>query len=350
MQRRPVVGISMGDPTGVGPEIIAEALSRYEIYEICRPLVVGDARVIEKACRLTGLNLNINLCKEIEHAKFTCGNVDVLDLRNADLQDLTCKRATRSAGKAALEYINKVIELALTKRIEATVTCPIHKKAISMAGCPYPGHTEIFARQCGVKDWAMMLVAGEFRIIHVTFHVALREVPFFITKEKILKVLRLTHDTMLDLGLKNPKIAVSGLNPHAGEEGLFGDEEIKEIDPAVKQAKREGINVEGPFPPDTIFVKLKNGSYDVAVAMYHDQGHIPFKFLFFKSEKSGTLSVRGVNVTLGLPIIRTSVDHGVAHDIAWEGKASPDSLIEAIKLAVQLAINKKQRNSSLLLR
>lgn len=341
---KPLVGITMGDPAGIGPEIAAKALSRKEIYEECRPIVIGDAKVMQEACRIAKLNLKINPVKKVNQGKYIFGTIDVYDLENVDIEKLVYKKISKMAGKASLDYIYTVIDLAMAKKVDATVTGPIHKGAINLAGCPYAGHTEIFANHTGIKDYAMMLVEGKFRIVHVTTHIALRDVPSMIKKERVLKVIKLARDAMKDLGIGNPKILVPGLNPHASDGGLFGDEEEKEIIPALKEAKKEGIDVEGPIPPDTAFVKLKSGQYDVALAMYHDQGHIPLKLLGFEwdAEKGQWKSISGVNVTLGLPIIRTSVDHGVAFEKAGEGRASPDSLIQAIKLAVKLVLSKNK--------
>jgi len=339
----PLVGITTGDPTGIGPEIAAKALSKKEIHDLCKPLVVGDAKVMREACRIAKVDLNLNSVKKVEQGKYAYGILDVLDLDNVDMQELAYKKTSKMGGKASLEYIYKVIDLAMAKKIDATVTGPIHKEAISLAGCPFAGHTEIFAYRTGTKDYAMMLVDGNFRVVHVTTHIALRDVPSLIKKDRVLKVIRLASKVMKDLGIDNPKIIVPGLNPHASDGGLFGDEEEKEILPAINEAKKQGVDVEGPIPPDTAFVKLKSEQYDVALAMYHDQGHIPLKFLGFSWDKdSGQWkSISGVNVTLGLPIIRTSVDHGVAYGKAGEGRASPDSLIQAIKLAAKLAYSKK---------
>ena len=342
MGNKPLIGITMGDPAGIGPEIAAKALNRQEIYRICRPLVVGDARVMQEACRIAGVNLGVNPIKNVRKGRYVYGTLDVYDLENVDVKKLVYKKVSKMGGKASLDYIYKVIELAMERKIDATVTGPIHKEAINLAGCPFAGHTEIFAHRTGTKDYAMMLVEESFRVVHVTTHVALRDVPSFIKKDRILKVIRLAYRAMKDLSIENPKIIVAGLNPHASDGGLFGDEEELEITPAIKQAKKEGIDVEGPVSPDIAFVRLKDGGYHVAVAMYHDQGHIPLKILgFIWDRKSGDWkSISGVNVTLGLPIIRTSVDHGVAYDKAGEGKASPDSLIQAIKLATELATKK----------
>lgn len=339
----PLIGITMGDPTGIGSEIAVKALNRQEIYQICRPLIVGDAKVMQEACKITRVDLKVNPVKEVNQGKYNYGTLDVYDLGNVDIKRLIYKKVSKMGGKVSLDYIYKVIDLAMAKELDATVTGPIHKEAINLAGCLYAGHTEIYAHCTGTKDYAMMLVEGKFRVVHVTTHIALRDVPHLITKDRILNAVKLAHRAMKDLGIENPRIVVPGLNPHASDGGLFGDEEQKEIMPAVQQAKEEGIDVEGPIPPDTAFVKLKSGQYDVALAMYHDQGHIPMKLLGFEWDaRSGQWkSISGVNVTLGLPIIRTSVDHGVAYGKAGEGRASPDSLIQAIKLAAKLACGKK---------
>jgi len=318
----PFIGITMGDPTGIGPEIAAKALNKPEIYQICRPLVVGDVKVMQEACKIARVNLKVSPVKEVKQGKYKYGTLDVYDLENVDIKKLVYKKVSKMGGKASLDYINKVIDLAMAKKLDATVTGPIHKEAINLAGCPYAGHTEIYAHRTGTKDYAMMLVEGEFRVVHVTTHVALRDVPRLIKKERVLKVIRLAHQAIRNLGIQNPRIVVPGLNPHASDGGLFGDEEEKEIIPAIKQAREEGMDVEGPIPPDTAFVKLKSGQYDVALAMYHDQGHIPLKLLGFEWD---------------------AVDHGVAYGKAGEGRASADSLIQAIKLAAQLAYSKEQK-------
>ena len=338
----PLIGIAMGDPTGIGSEIAAKALGRKQIYQICKPLVIGDAKLMQQACKIAKVDLKINPIKQARKGKYNYGILDVLDLQNVDLNKLVYKKVSKEGGKASLDYIYKVIALAMSKEIDATVTGPIHKEAINLAGCPYVGHTEIYAQRTGTKDYAMMLIEEKFRVVHVTTHVPMRDVSRLIKKERVIKVIKLAYQAMIDLGIKNPRIIVPGFNPHASDGGLFGDEEEREIAPAIEQAKKEGINVEGPIPPDTAFIKLKSEQYDVAIAMYHDQGHIPLKLLGFSCTTSGEWkSISGVNVTLGLPIIRTSVDHGVAYGKAGEGRASPDSLIQAIKLAAQLVNGRK---------
>jgi 4-hydroxythreonine-4-phosphate dehydrogenase len=238
--------------------------------------------------------------------------------------------------------VRKVIELAMSKEIDATVTGPINKEAINRAGFHYSGHTEIYADLTHTKDYAMMLAHQNFRVIHVSTHVSLREACDRVKKDRVYRVIRLGYDAVKKLGIENPKIAVAGLNPHAGESGMFGREEIEEIEPAIKQAQREGLNVEGPIPPDTVFSKMQGGQYDLVVVMYHDQGHIPTKLIGFQyDDKTKTWgSVSGVNITCGLPIIRVSVDHGTAFGKAGEGRANPESMIQAIKIATLVALKR----------
>ena len=339
----PLIGVTMGDPAGIGPEIATKALHRQEIYQICSPFVVGDANLMREACKIARVDVKVHPIADVREGTYSYGTIDVYDLGNVDVGRLIHKKVSTMGGKASLEYIYKVVDLAMAKQIDATVTGPIHKVAIAMAGSSYAGHTELYAHLTEAKDYAMMLVDGKFRVVHVTIHRALRDVPHLIRKDRVLKVIKLARQAMKDFNIKSPRIIVPGLNPHASDGGLFGDEEEKEIAPAVQEARREGIDVEGPVPPDTAFVKLKSGQYDVSLAMYHDQGHIPLKLLGFEWDKGSSQwkSISGVNVTLGLPIIRTSVDHGVAYDIAGEGKARPDSLIQAITLAAQLACGKR---------
>ncbi len=321
----------MGDAAGIGPEIISKILFKKEIFELCRPLVIGDADVMEKALEITSIKLEINSIDDISDAKFEYGTIDVLDLDNILTKELKLGQISKMAGKAAVEYIEKAIELALENSIHAIVTAPINKEAINLAGYNYAGHTEILADLTNTKDVVMMLLAGPLRVIHVTTHVSLRKACDLVKKERILITIKLAYQTLRNLGFQDPKIAVAGLNPHAGEGGLFGIEEIEEIIPAIESARELGMRIEGPIPPDTVFVRAKKGEFDAVVAMYHDQGHIPIKLLGFEF---------GVNVTIGLPIIRTSVDHGTAFDIAGKGIANPQSLNEAIMVAVKLAERK----------
>jgi 4-phospho-D-threonate 3-dehydrogenase / 4-phospho-D-erythronate 3-dehydrogenase len=338
---RPLIGISVGDPAGIGPEITAKTLALKEIYDICRPLVVAEAEMMQEAIRFSGLDLKTYSVPSPKEGFYKTGKIDILDLKNIDAKSIRYKKVSADTGRASFEYIKKVIELAVGKEIDATVTGPINKEAINEAGFHYSGHTEIYADFTHTRDYAMMLLHGHFRVIHVSTHVSLREACDRVKKDRIRWVIRLGYDTLKKLGIENPKIAVAGLNPHAGESGLFGREEIEEIEPAIQQARQEGLRVEGPIPPDTVFSKMQGGQYDLVVVMYHDQGHIPTKVLGFQyDEKTKTWgSISGVNITCGLPIIRVSVDHGTAFGKAGEGRANPESMIQAIRIAAQLAVS-----------
>jgi 4-hydroxythreonine-4-phosphate dehydrogenase len=267
----------------------------------------------------------------------------VCDLKNLPLQQLRHKEVTPDQGRASFEYVAKVIELAMTGEIDATVTGPINKAAINAAGYHYAGHTEIYADLTRTRDYSMMLAEGDFRVAHVSTHVSLRQACERVKKDRVLTVVRLAHAALRQLGITSPRIAVAGLNPHCGEGGLFGHEDDQEIAPAVAAARADGISAEGPLPADTVFSKMRGGMYDLVVVMYHDQGHIPTKLVgFHYDDNTGTWGqMAGVNITLGLPIIRVSVDHGTAFGKAGEGRANPQSMIEAIRLAVRLAIGRK---------
>lgn len=317
---KPILGITMGDPTGAGPEIIVKALHSSPY----RAVVIGDAAVMQAAAEIVKLPFKIRSIQKISDAKFADGTIDVIDLRNVDIKKLVRGKVSPMGGSAAYDYVELATKLALTKEIDAIVTAPLNKEALNMAGYAYPGHTEILAHLCNVSDDVMMLVAGSMRVSHVTTHVSLRQACDLIKKDRIIRVLQLTNQAVQQMGVKEPRIAVAGLNPHAGEGGLFGDEEIKEIKPAVDAAKASGLNVFGPLPPDTVFWRASQGEFDAVIAMYHDQGHIALKMADFE---------RGVNVTLGLPIIRTSVDHGTVFGKAGKGTANPTSMMEAMKLA-----------------
>jgi len=329
----------MGDPAGIGAEITVKALSKKEIYEKSKPIAIGSKCVIEDAIKYIPSNLRLNIIKDIEEIKGEFGVIDFIDLNNIKLDEFNYGKVSAKAGRASLDYIYKGIDLAIKGLVDAVVTGPIHKEAIKAAGSPYAGHTEIFATRTKTKNYAMMLVDENLRVIHVSTHVSLRQACDLVKKERVLTVIHLADKALKDLGIKNPKIGVAGLNPHAGEGGLFGKEEIEEIIPAIVQTKKEGIDVDGPIPPDTIFSKVVGGQYDIAVVMYHDQGHIPMKVIGFKYNKETNKwsTMRGVNITVGLPIIRTSVDHGVAFGKAGEGRANEESMVEAIKMAIKFA-------------
>lgn len=337
--KEPLLAVSLGDPAGIGPEIVVRACSSPEVTAICRPLIVGDAAIVRRACRVTGLNPDCVLAlSDVSQARWEDGTLNVLDLRNVDATAFRPGVVAAEYGRAAHEYIIRAADLALAKAASAIVTGPIHKEAIHLAGISEPGHAEILARHTGAREYAALLVDGPLRVVHVSTHVSLQRAIQLVTRERVLQKVRLTHRSLKDLGFDHPRIAVAGLNPHCGEGGLFGDEEIREIIPAVQDARAEGIDVDGPIPGDTVFVKGRGRLYDAVVAMYHDQGHIPIKDGAFSISEGGG-GVSGVNVTLGLPIIRTSVDHGTAFDIAWQGKADAASLVAAMRLAVEFASN-----------
>lgn len=325
---KPKIGITIGDPAGVGPEVTLKALKDKDILDSCIPVIIGDVNVINRAASIVDFRQDIKVADD--GGGFADHMINLINLDNMK-ESYQFGKVQPECGKAAFEYIKKGIEMALDGKLNAVVTGPINKEALNLAGYHYSGHTEIFADLTGTKDYAMMLTGGPLKVIHVSTHVSLREACDRVKEERVYKVIKLAERAMNNLGFKSPRIAVAGLNPHAGENGLFGDEEIKEIIPAIEKAKGEGIDAVGPISPDTIFLHCKDGRYDIAVVMYHDQGHIPLKLLDFMG---------GVNVTVGLPIIRTSVDHGTAFGKAGKGTADETSMIKAIKMAVQFAVNR----------
>jgi 4-hydroxythreonine-4-phosphate dehydrogenase len=316
----------MGDPAGVGPEVIAKALDSPEVWDVCRPVVVGDARWMEEATRIVRSDQPVRPLQTLTEVG-SGASLDVLDLANVDVVSLARGQVSPEAGQAAQEYIQRAVGLALEGDVAAVVTAPINKESLHAAGAPYAGHTEMLAALCGTQEVAMMLVAEKLRVSHVSTHVSLREAVERVTIERITRVVGLTYVALARMRLPTPRVAVAGLNPHAGEEGLFGAEETDIIRPAVEAARAEGMEVTGPYPPDSIFMRASQGEFDAVIAMYHDQGHIPIKLLGFYD---------GVNVTLGLPIIRTSVDHGTAFDIVGTGLADDGSLVAALRLAADM--------------
>jgi len=329
----------MGDPSGIGPEIAAKASAERAVYDISKPLIVGDANVMKQAVDIVGVDVEVQPVSGIAEAKFQHGSADVIDLKNVDANSLERGKVSAMAGRAAFQAVKKAIELALADLVDATVTAPINKQALNLAGHHFSGHTQIYAHYTRTRDYAMMLVEDDLRVVHVSTHVSLRQACDLVKRERVLKVIQLAADACRRLGIESPRVGVAGLNPHASDGGLFGWEEEMEIIPAIGAAKSLGIRADGPVPPDTLFSKARGGCYDVVVAMYHDQGHIPSKLLTFtwNRRKNTWDSVRGVNITLGLPIIRTSVDHGTAFDRAGKGTASADSLIAAIRYAAKMA-------------
>jgi len=326
--RRPLLAVTMGDPAGTGPEIITKALADAEVRSACRPLVVGDAVVMRDALGITKVPGQVRAIADVSEATFDRRLIEVLDLHNVDASRLARGRVSAMAGKAAYEYVKRATELALAGQVGGIVTSAINKEALNAAGYRYDGHTGLLAELCGTRDVTMMLVAGGLRVAHVSTHVSLREALERVRPERIVKVLRLLQEGLERLGIARPRLAVAGLNPHAGEGGLFGDEEIHYIVPAIEEARRQGIEASGPFPGDTVFFRTLHGEFDGAVAMYHDQGHVAAKMLGIWL---------GVNVTLGLPIVRTSVEHGTNFDMAGTGASDPRSLIGALKLASRMA-------------
>jgi 4-hydroxythreonine-4-phosphate dehydrogenase len=328
--KRPVLGLTIGDPAGVGPEICVKALSRKEVVEICRPVLYGDEGVLRRAMEV--VSTPVELHRIGQAAEFRDGVMNVVSLDNMT-GAWEYGRVQAACGKAAFEFIVRAVEDAKAGKIAGVVTGPINKESMNTAGMHYAGMTEVFAELTGTKDYAMMLTGGPLKVIHVSTHLSMREAVERVRKERILQVIRLADAMLRDLGYARRRIAVAGLNPHSGENGLFGLEEAREVVPAIEAAREEGVDVTGPVPPDTVFMKAATGSFDIVVAMYHDQGHIPLKLLDFMG---------GVNVTAGIPVIRTSVDHGTAFDIAGKGTADETSMVKAIELGVQFALNRRK--------
>lgn len=345
MNTKPILAITMGDPAGIGPEIIIKALSLKETYDKCVPIVTGDAAVMKYAAQQAGSELAINAVSDVKDAKFQYGTIDVYDLHCIDMQTFKQGEVAAQCGDAAFKAVVKAIELAMAGEVDGTVTAPLNKEALNLAGHHFDGHTEIYAHYTDTKKYAMLLADDFMRVIHVSTHVPLRQACDLVKKQRIMDVSELIIDACKQFGIKEPHIGIAGLNPHASDNGLFGSEEKEEIIPAVEELKSKGYNVEGPVPPDTLFAKAKCGKFDGCVAMYHDQGHIPFKVVGFNwNKETGKMeSAKGVNITLGLPIIRVSVDHGTAFDVAGKGVASADAMLLSIDYATRMAENRKNK-------
>lgn len=346
MKKRPIIGITMGDPAGNGAEITVKALADPEVYKNSRPIVIGDASCMEQAVKIVNQegNIKIHAVNKIEDAAFEYGTIDVYDMGLVDMNRHMYGKVSKMCGEAAFQYVVKVIELAMNHEIDATVTNALNKEAINLAGHHYSGHTEIYADYTHTSKYTMMLAHNDLRVVHVSTHVSLRQACDRVKKDRVLEVIRIANDACRALGIKNPRIGVAGLNPHCGENGMFGTEEIEEIQPAIDAAMEEGICIpeKKPTPPDTIFSKALGGWYDIVVAMYHDQGHIPLKvkgFVYNRELKKWD-AVAGVNITLGIPIIRVSVDHGTGFGHAGTGSADELSLVNSIDYAIRLAVNK----------
>ena len=324
------IAITMGDPAGIGPEIIAKLF--LAPGRVPPAIVIGDVGILARMARALDLAANVDEIKTPEEARFVAGHVNVIQAGESLPGDLTVGRVDPLCGRAAYEAIRVAIELARAGRVRAVTTAPINKEAMHAAGVKYPGHTEILADLGGATgDVAMMLMNNELRVVLVTVHMSIKQVVESITTERELTTIRLANDAARKLGVRAPRVAVAGLNPHAGENGMFGREDLDLIAPAIATACAEGIDASGPWPGDTIFMRARRGDFDIVVAQYHDQGLIPIKYLGID---------RGVNVTLGLPFVRTSVDHGTAFDIAGKGIADPSSLREALEAAVMLTASR----------
>lgn len=325
----PIIGITMGDPVGIGPEVIIKALCDTSVMSRCRPVLIGDRSILEREIKRLQAPLKIRTVTSLSETAAKSGDIMLLEESQLDPHAVRYGQPTTETGKALAAYIIKAVTMAAADEIDAVVTAPINKKSLHDAGYDYPGHTEMLARLTGTKDVVMMLAGEKLRVVLVTIHCAMAQVPKLLSSDKILTTIRITHESLKNcFSIAAPRLAVAGLNPHAGESGLFGDEEPEIIIPAIEAARGEGIDATGPCPPDTLFYYAAQGKYDAVVCMYHDQGLIPLKLLHFED---------GVNVTLGLPIIRTSVDHGTAYDIAGKGIAGPASMLRAIFTAVQMS-------------
>jgi len=336
MQHRPILGVTMGDPSGSGSEIVVKAWADPEVRRRARIIVLGDVSWMARATQLVGVDVQVRPVDDVSEALYSDDAIDVLQATDVDMEGLKYGKVQARAGQVAYDTVIAGIDLAMEHKVDALVTSAINKEALNLAGHHYDGHTGLLAFRTGAKKVAMMLTAGDFRVTHVSTHCSLREAIDRVKTDRIVDVIQLTDDALKQMGITAPRIAVAGLNPHSGEGGLFGDEEVREIEPAIDQARAQGLHVHPiPVPPDTVFYMLaENKAFDAVIAMYHDQGHIPTKLIGF---------AEGVNITLGLPIIRTSVDHGTNFGKAGKGTAYATSMVSAIMAAVDLASGRAQR-------
>ena len=331
----PIIGITMGDPAGIGPEIIIKTLSSKGIFNICRPVVFGDQAILKRELKDDRTSFEVLSSESIKNAAFSSGTISIVPVSSLNLDRTIYGKPDKETGTAMAEYIRKAVYCAMNGEIDAVVTAPISKKSLQDSGNNFPGHTEMLAHLTGTKEVVMMLAGSTLRVVLVTIHCALNEVTSNLNPDRILKTITITNQNLKNyFQIEKPRIAVASLNPHAGENGLFGSEEKDIIIPAINRAKDMDIDASGPYPSDTLFHSASKGNFDTVVCMYHDQGLIPLKLLHFED---------GVNITLGLPIIRTSVDHGTAYDIAGQDIADPSSLINAVKTAVKMSSNRKQQ-------
>lgn len=330
MNNKPIIAIPMGDPAGIGPEITIKSLTKEEIYNVCKPLIIGDQAVLEKAIEIVHADVKINKVNKPSEGKYEFGTVDVIDLDNIDMDELKYGEVSVQGGQGAFEYIKNAVELALADEVQALATTPINKESLKAAEVPYIGHTEMLEDLAGTDDPLTMFEVRGMRIFFLTRHLSLKDAIGQMTKERVYDYLIRCDKALQRLGVEERRFAVAGLNPHSGEGGLFGHEEVDEIGPGIEKAKAAGIDVVGPVPADSVFFQALNGKYDAVLSLYHDQGHIAAKMTDFH---------RTVSITNGLPFLRTSVDHGTAFDIAGKNIAESISMEECIKLAAQYAPN-----------
>jgi 4-hydroxythreonine-4-phosphate dehydrogenase len=325
---RPIIAITMGDPAGVGPEIIMKSLAHADLYDRCRPLVIGDLERLRQAGKIVGVSLTFNAVEKPADGKYKAGTVDVIDIAVVPA-DLPFGKLSPVAGEAAFRFVERAAKLAMSGEADAICTAPLNKEALQSAGHKFPGHTEMLAHLTGTKEVSMLLSAPNLRVIHVTTHLGLIDAIAKINPGLVERTIERAYDTLVKAGIKNPRIGVCAINPHAGEHGLFGHgEEEEKIEPAIRKCVERKWQVEGPLPADTLFFRASRGDFDCVVAMYHDQGHGPVKVMGIEA---------GVNITVGLPVVRTSVDHGTAFDIAGTGKADERSMLEALRQGIELA-------------
>ncbi|MEK3953406.1 4-hydroxythreonine-4-phosphate dehydrogenase [Psychrobacillus psychrotolerans] len=325
---REIIAIPMGDAAGIGPEITVKSLAKEELYTMCKPLVVGDANILRKAIEVTGVNLKVRVVSSPAEGSYEFGTIDVMDLANINMEDFAPGEVSAQNGQAAFEFIKRSVELAMAGEVKAIATTPINKESLKAAKVPYIGHTEMLEDLGGAPDPLTMFQVKGMRIFFLTRHVSVAEAITQMTKERVRDYLNRCDKALQRLGVESRKLAVAGLNPHSGEGGLFGMEEVEEIKPGVELAKADGIDAYGPVPADSVFFQALNGKYDAVLSLYHDQGHIAAKMTDFH---------RTISITNGLPFLRTSVDHGTAFDIAWKNIASEVSMYECIKLAAEYA-------------
>lgn len=323
-----IIAIPMGDPAGIGPEITAKSLINSEIYDKCKPLVVGDAEVFTKAIEIVDGNLDINVINSPEEGKYEYGTVDLIDLNNINMDELEYGKVQAQCGRGSYEYIEKSVQLALKDEVKALATTPINKESLEMANVPYIGHTEMLEDLADTEDPLTMFQVNDLRIFFLTRHLSVKDAIDQMTKERVSDYIDRCDKALQRLGIENRKIAVAGLNPHSGEGGLFGMEEVEEITPGIEAAQKAGFDVVGPVPADSVFFQALNGKYDAVLSLYHDQGHIAAKMTDFH---------KTISITNGLPFLRTSVDHGTAFDIAGKNIAESISMEECIKLAAEYA-------------